>query len=52
MPVPVLLGRDVPDLTRLLELAEKDADSTASEPAVVAVVMHGHKKREELAQLE
>ena len=52
LPVPVLLGRYVPHLTRLLELAKEDSDSPASEPAVVAVVTRGQKKREELAELE
>ena len=52
LPVPVLLGRDVPHLIRLLEIAKEDADNPDSEPAVVAVVTRGQKKREELAELE
>ena len=52
LPVPVLLGRDVPHLIRLLEIAKEDADNPDSEPAVVAVVTRDQKKREELAELE
>ena len=51
LSVPVLLGRDVPHLTRLLEITKEDADSSASEPAVVAVVTRSQKKWEELAGL-
>ena len=51
LPVPVLLGRDVLHLTRLLVIA-KDACSPAMEPAVVAVVTCSQKKQEELAKLE
>ena len=51
LPIPILLGRDIPHLSRLLEIA-KDTCSTATEPAVVAVVTCSQKKQEELAELE
>ena len=49
--IPILLWRDVPNLTRLLEIAN-DACSPATEPAVVVVVTYSQTKQEELAELE